>query len=320
MAVGVRSDVMRLFLVIILLAVASRASAQTPTERAKAIIETQRATLDKDLAGMKSFLGQLDPAGIVVGNMSVETPKTMLELLNSKEVSRGGEYWAENALQSLFWAGRDMAVKTVKQTVKTTVANLVAGGRADAVWFTFDLTVDRATTIGGKPFRKTDTFRITELAVDNKGWKVTLFHIDTARPDKWDDLPSHDGGPPEGEEFTESGDTNATALVEVASSPTKLAKALLVEPSTVVLGSSAGDRGVGPAAAKLVASWSKLKLAAESSLSHTSKTWGFAVVRLDLDGKNEDQKMRMFATVIGLPKADGTWQIVTLHYSRIMSM
>jgi hypothetical protein len=84
-----------------------------------------------------------------------------------------------------------------------------------------------------------------------------------------------------------------------------------------VLGSSASDRGVGPAAAKVVGSWSKLKLESELSLERVTKTWAFSVVRLDLNGKNEDQKMRMFALVIALPKPDKTWQVVTLRYSRI---
>lgn len=131
-----------------------------------------------------------------------------------------------------------------------------------------------------------------------------LFHIDTAQPDTWDELPSLGGGPPTGEHF--------------ATSPTKLAKALLVEPSTIVLGSSTADRGVGAGAAKLVGTWSKLQLTELTSLQRTSKTWGFAVARVDLDGKTEDQKVRLWASLIALPKPDGTWQVVTLHFSRIM--
>lgn len=303
---------MRLALILVLLAT-SVAGAATPTETANTVIASQRALLDKDRAGVMALLKSMDPDGIVVSAMSVETSKRLLELMAAKSGSDGDEYHARESLAALFWARGERAVKT-KATTKSTVKNLVAGGRTDVVWFTFDLTVERVT-VEAKPFKMNDTFRITELVANKGGWKVVLFHIDKAVPDQWDELPSAGGGPPTGEHFPE--DEKESTFSELAVSPAKLAKALLIEPSTIVLGSSAGDRGIGPAAAKLVGSWSKLKLSEGASLQRTSKTWGFAVVRLDLDGKNEDQKMRMWASVIALPKPDGSWQVVTLHYSRI---
>lgn len=296
----------------------SSASAQTPTptERARAIIDGQRALLDKNVAGIRTLLGQMAPDGVVVGQMAVASPKELLAALANPD-KPGDEHHARNALQTLFWASTESSPPPPKNYVVTsTTKNLIAGGRADAVWFTFDLTVDRSAMLGGRPFKSNHTFRITELVVDRGGWKVVLFHVDKAHPDTWDDLASRDSGPPEGELFADA-DADATPLAALATSPAKLAKALLVEPSTIVLGSSAKDRGVGPAAAKLIKGWSKLKLAPGDSLERKTKTWGYAVVRLDLEGKNEDQKMRMFASVIGLPKPDGTWQVVSLHYSRL---
>jgi len=311
---------MRLVL-LLLVAFTGIARAQTLTERATATIESQRALLDKGRPGILTLLKGMDPDGMVVGAMSVESPKKLLELLAAKAFN-DMDTWARNSLHALFWVAHeshtdDKLAPPTRSTVRSTVSNVVAGGRADAVWFSFDLVVDRATT-SGKPFKMTDAFRITELLVDKGGWKVALFHIDKAKPDEWDELPSLGGGPPTGEHFPD-GEKDST-FSDLATTPTKLAKALLVEPSTIVLGSSAGDRGVGAGATKLVRGWSKLKLTEGTSLQRTSKTWGFAVVRLDLDGKNEDQKMRMFASVIALPKADGRWQVVTLHYSRINSM
>lgn len=296
---------------ILLLALTSVARAETPTERATALVTSQRALLDKGSAGATSLLQAMASDGIVVSAMSVETPKRLLELRAAKSVNDGDETWARDSLSALFWS----PAPPIKATTKSTVKNLVAGGRADVVWFTFDLTVERVT-LEAKPFKMNRTYRITELVADRGGWKVVLFHLDTAQPDEWDEVTSHGGGPPTGEHFPD--DEKDSTFSELATSPAKLAKALLVEPSTIVLGSSAGDRGVGPAAAKLVGSWSKLKLTEGASLQRTSKTWGFAVVRVDLDGKNEDQKMRLWASVIALPKPDGSWQVVTLRYSRIL--
>ena len=276
--------------------------------------------LDKDRPGIIALLKSMDPDGVVVSTMTVETPKKLLELLAAKTYNDMDETWARNSLHSLFWVAHeshtdDKLAPPTKSKLKSSVANLVVGGRADAVWFTFDLSVQR-TTLDAKPFTKSDVFRITELAVDKGGWKVVLFHVDTAQPDTWDELPSLGGGPPTGEHFAD-GEKDAT-FSDLASSPAKLAKALLVEPSTIVLGSSAADRGVGAGAAKLVGTWRKLQLTELASLQRSSKTWGFAVARVNLDGKNEDQKMRLWASVIALPKPDGTWQVVALHFSRIM--
>lgn len=312
---------MRLALLILVLLVGS-ANAQTPIERAKATIDTQRALLDKDEAGIKTLIGTFAPDGLLVGKMAVISAKDLLAIYKSKDRKESKEYWAINALQSLFWARTtdDPSAKPeppVKgHTAKSTVANLVAGGRADVVWFTFDLTVEHAAPdLGGKPYKSKETYRITEVLADRGGWKVALFQVDVAVPDHWDEVTSHAGGPPEGEAFPDDGDE--TPLATLAVTPSKLAKSLLVEPSTIVMGSSASDRGVGAAAAKLVGGWSKLKLELLRATDITTKTWGVAVVRVDLNGKNEDQKMRMFGTVVGLPKADGSWQVVTLHYSRL---
>jgi hypothetical protein len=190
---------MRLVL-LVLIAFTGVARAQTPTDRAKAIIETQRALLDKDKAGAKALLTAMDPDAIVVSRMAVERAGRILELMAGKTINGIDETLARNALDPVFWTNWDPdATGARKATVKSTVSNLVAGGRADAVWFTFELAVDR-TTVEAKPFKMTHKFRITELVVDKAGWKGTtrlgalheLRQLQAARhqPRRAHDLPS----------------------------------------------------------------------------------------------------------------------------------
>jgi hypothetical protein len=307
---------MRAAIVVFLLSISSAGRADpNPTDRAKAIIETQRALIDKGHAGVKTFLGQLDPAAVIVSSMAVTTPKAILAAVSAAD---GDNLYHRIALAPMFQLSDMLKEPPWKQTIKTSVANVVAGGRADVLWFTFELTVATDATIEGKPRKTSDTFRITEVATAAGGWKVALFHLDKPQKDAWDDLPSAGGGPPSGEKFPDDAGDKTTPLADLAESPKLLGKALANEPSTIVLGSSAADRGVGgAAAAKVVAGWAGLKLAANQAFERKTKAWGFAVVRLDLNGKNDTQRMRMFATVIAVPKADGTWQVVTLRYSRI---
>lgn len=293
---------MRLALLFLVL-LAGTSRAETPADRAQPIIDAQRALIVKGKAGIKPFFAGLDPACIFVGDMAVGAPKDLIANLDSKDltVSSG------NAVDDLFvgYAG----VKTVA-TVKATASNLLAGARGDALWFTFDLALEREP--GTDKPQPRNAFRITEVVV---GGKVVLFHLNPPIPDNWDDADMGAGGEPVVANFPSSAATKAGALAALSVDPGKLAKAILAEPSTIVLGSTAADRGTGAAAAKLLGGWSKLKLEHVRSIERTTKDYGYAVVRVDVVGKG-NQRMRMFATLIGVPKGAG-WQIVTATYSRI---
>lgn len=287
------------FLVLLL----GTARAETPADRAKPIIDAQRALIVKGKAGIKPFLAGLDPAGIFVGSMAAGAPKDLLANLDSRDITIS----SENYVSHLFVGAA--GVKTVT-TVKATASNILAGSRGDALWFTFDLALEREA--GTDKPQPRNTFRVTEVVV---GGKVVLFHLNPPIPDKWDDADMGAGGEPVVADFPSSAAEKPGALAALSANPTKLAKAILVDPSTIIVGSTASDRGVGAAAAKLLGGWSKLKLEHVRSIERTTKDYGYAVVRVDIVGKGS-QRMRMFATLIGVPKGTD-WQIVTATYSRI---
>jgi hypothetical protein len=279
------------------------ADAIKPEARAKAALDAQLATFKQGVAGEKAFLAMFDPAGVVIGDGGAPT---------AKDVAADAE---DHTLARLFAIAYDGKVQPIKSLV---AGKLTAGGVADAVWFTFDLTETHWTT---------QRYRISELLVNRPGdrggtWKIAVAHIAVPRPDSWeDDEPSLGGGPTEWGAFPDGDDAAIGPIAHFAIAPTALAAALAKDPTTVVIGTGPSDLAIGPAAgARMLAGWSKLKLELDAAVETTTKTWGYAVVEVKLPsakkGPHGSQSMKMRATIFATPKGDA-WQIVAVQYSRV---
>ena len=60
-----------------------------------------------------------------------------------------------------------------------------------------------------------------------------------------------------------------------------------------------------------------LKLVAIDSLEIHAKTYGVAIVEVNLPADKPGKSMKMRASIFALPRSGGGWQIVAAQYSRV---
>ena len=295
-----------LTLVVLLVPLTAAADAPTPAARAKASIEAQLVTFQRGLAGEPAFLALFEPDGVIVADRAVMTAATIAAgMAQPYRAADHDSFEVHSLLARLFGASGDG--KTDRTIKKLKLGKVTAGGVADAVWFTFDLDVVSWSTT---------RYRISELLVNRGGWKLAAAHIAVPQPDSWEpDEESEGDGPQDWGAFPDHPDGDAGDLAALAVLPKVLASSLAKNP--VVFGTSARDVAIGNAAAsKLLRGWGKLKLEYLDSLEVVTGTWGYAVVQVNLPGK-AGFSMKMRATIVGVPRPGGGWQVVVAQYSRV---
>ena len=268
---------MRCFIVLLLLAGTAHADLEAD---ARKVLDGQLKTIRT--GDEAAFRALFDPDAIVVGYKPDEPGKELSDLYFVADLFGGSPH------TSL----RKLAVKSIGGV----------GGDAKAMWFTAEITASaHIPEPGFGASNETITFRLSELATfDGKAWKIVAAAVD---------LPSTPRGSA-GSEFT--GATVAGPLTAMLAAPATTAAALRAD--AFVIGTDKAERGIGPAAKKLLAKWSKLELAIEGKPREVrTATWGFA--QAHVAWKQKTKTVYMSALVIAVPKPDGTWTPVGLHYS-----
>jgi hypothetical protein len=275
---------MRTALAIVLVLLGHVAHAEKPTESARAILDTQLEALRTDAT---KWPATFSDDALILG-LATDQPASSL------------------ALRTVIF---DRIVNGPGEITKTKVASLVAGGDDKTLWWTAEVVFSGTLREAGTTTPTwTEKFRFSELATssDGKAWKVVAAAFDQGRKDlpevSADDVPDKLAGA-----------TEAGALSALLASPASVASSISTAPSTFVIGSSPKERGVGKAAKKTLAGWRKLSLAVVGTPRevHTA-TYGFA--QGFVDWKHGKTTYRMLAVIFAVPRADGSWQPVGLHY------
>ena len=284
---------MRLLTCLIVLA-ATTAAADKPADRAKAFVQTQLAAMTKanDAAVKATFAAD----AILLGG----TFDSSVPIAKQDNVEFQG-FLMNGSPHSGF---RTASIKSV-----------VAGGTDAFVWLTAEIS---ATYASQEPEQKAHTVthvvRMTELVVaDGSTWKCVAAVFD--RP-----------GPVEGhyEAYAKpvGGATKPGGnRMLLASVGTVAAGMMADDPNAFALGTEAGERGIGPAAArKLLKAWSDLPMnIVGDSREVETKAYAFVQGKVafklpDKDDHSKNLIYPMSALVIAIP-AHGGWNVVALHYA-----
>lgn len=197
-----------------------------------------------------------------------------------------------------------------------TLGKVVAGAKGEIAWVTADAKLTFMAM--GKP--QVTPYRVTELFQrDHGAWKaIAMFASQPVKdePGRWaDDAVLLEADAPPGH------DADGANLKEWIAHPADLAAHLRAGPDVVVLGSAAGERGDGPAAAKLLGSWKKLVFSTDwlrASTDDTTYSWLAARVTRKVKTKDYgtlDEPYWLLALAV---KGDAGWEIVSLHYAQDM--
>lgn len=176
-----------------------------------------------------------------------------------------------------------------------TVDKLVAGGNAEAIWLTAELTLVHGDDV--------KTVRVTELATADRGWKVVVGAF--SEPNTVTGR-KHGPGPL-------AFGTPAGPLTAMLVDPSKLGVALAADPTVTVIGPKEGQRAQGAGAKNFLAEWSGLELETNAREVRGSG-WGYALARLKLNVPGEKHPARLSALVLGVPGGD-RWSVVAAHYA-----
>jgi hypothetical protein len=182
------------------------------------------------------------------------------------------------------------------QTDNATIANVMAGGNADAVWFYAEV-VTASTGPDGKGMGMT---RVVEVAAAAEHWRVVAASFGEAG------------------ELQPASDNREIENATAADGP--LAK-LLGAPSTVgaqlaanaiVVGPKATTQGAGSKDA--LASWKLEPITVyKRAREMRTATWGFAQANLDHPDKKYTD--RLTGILVAVPEADGRWSVVLAQYT-----
>lgn len=258
----------------------SNASAETPASRAKTIVDAQFAAITKnDDAAMRATF---DKTAVLQGLMPD----------NAIEDSSGYQ-------QAFMNGSPHTAFK------KARLGAIVAGGNDKIVWFTAEMAITWRNDVQGERGRGTTTLRLTEVATADAGWKVVAAVMDKPQPK-----------PESRTEYVAAivGANERGALTELAVSPTKLEAAFTKDARAILIGTAKRERGIGPAAKKLARSWSKLALSLNGTPREVrTKDWGWVAAAVDWTKGKELYRMRVL--LVAIPAADGSWTVVTAHYT-----
>jgi hypothetical protein len=239
------------------------------TSRASAIMKAQAASI---VANDKALVGTFAPGALVL----VPDPRSATDdTTGLREAIARLEPGA---------AAKDVSI-----------SKIVAGGNADAVWWSAELAVKRADG-------KTTTVRATELATKDAGWKVVAGAFAEVR------APSRSADPPT---LDQKFATSHGPLSDLLANAKDLSTALA--PAAVVLGTDKGETAWDAASAKkLLAGWTKLEFHVDGDVREQSGTnWAFAIANIDWNQPGKKNPARMGGLVI----SDGHAHVVAAHYT-----
>ncbi len=176
-------------------------------------------------------------------------------------------------------------VKDVRYT------DLVAGGNANALWFTCTLTIQQDKGV--------ETVRVTELATAESSWKVAAAAFTEA-----DDPHAGKQAPAPFENATKAG-----PLTVIVADPVQLAHAL--EPSAIVTGFI--DRFASSGGAQDFMAGLPGMTVENAPREVHGDGWGYTIAQLSYEGGRK-YPLRVSALVIAVPDGEGGWRVVALHY------
>jgi hypothetical protein len=252
------------------------ASAETPTERARQLLDAQLAALSDPSA----FLATLSPDAFVFGN-------------GSFTLARGRH--AASVIATL--AASPRSPFAVSQT---TTLSLSAGGTADVVWWTADVAMQHggAPSVLGEPVEDWTTARIVELAVATKGrWHVVALAF-----------ASTSGASAPGDVL---GAPGAGALTALLASPRDLVRGSWDDGASIVFGA---DAGVGPAAArKILGPIARRAVKLTGAVEVNGNGWGFSAGELEIAADPQARLPAATARVLLFAIRERTrWKLVAI--------
>ena len=276
--------------IIALLAIAGSAYAETPTDRAKALVTSQLAAVTKndDKAFQATF-----------------TADAHLD-----------SYWNNGPLSTApsgYVRDPFMNGSPHSEFKKIKLDKIVAGGDANVVWLTADVSTtfaEHEPEQDNNRSNRVEKKRLTELIVlDGSTWKAVAATLT---------VPEATHGSTSADHSTLKDATKPGPLAPLAASPTELIKKLSSDKNVFVLGTDTAERAIGPAAAKkLLGKWTKLKMTIdEKSVREVeTKTYGFAEVTVTYSTTKKDETLYYDMTALILAVPNGSdWSVVGIHY------
>jgi hypothetical protein len=181
------------------------------------------------------------------------------------------------------------------QNDKATIANVAAGGNADAVWFYAEV----ATESSGPGGRESATTRVVEVAAAAEQWRVVAAWFGQAT----ELTPSADN-------FEIEGATSADGpLTKLLGSPSAVNAQLA--PDAIVVGPKIAVRDAQ--AREALASWKLEPLTVyKRAREVTTSTWGFA--QANLDHPDKQYVDRLTGLIVALPSSHDRWTVVLAAY------
>lgn len=184
---------------------------------------------------------------------------------------------------------------------------VTTGTRGDATWHLADVKqswlINVDCGVEDPKCKHSRTLRLSELVV---GGKAVVMHVD-------DPIPGTTTASKVAVDPI-AGTTEPGPLSKLVVDPGAIAKALLDDKATFVLGTEAAEKAVGTVAAKkLLGTWGKLALAIEGKPREVVKdTWGYVAANVAWTVKGKKTVMR--ATLYAV-QVDGAWKVAGVHYS-----
>lgn len=268
---------------------APRPQGNSPTERARAFLDAQLASVLADtLHDHSRLLAHFDPEARVLGAGKID-----------------------HAIRNL--RAGILAQDPHDEVLSAKVASLVAGGNDRVVWLQFDLVIElKAWESGagdsGPGGMARRTVRGSELITEKSGWKAVAAAFSTLREPE----PSQ---PP----FPVADPTEPGPLTGLAADPIRAARALRDDPAVAVVGFGPGDRAIGPVAARALLGKLGARTPALLGKPREIRTayWGLVHANLDLPLDGEALPARAGVQLIALPDAKGVWSVVSVHYEAL---
>ncbi len=188
------------------------------------------------------------------------------------------------------------------KTTKASIATLIAGGSADAVWFYADVATENEF-VDHAGIRNTvaQTTRVVELVSAAHGWRAVAASFTEARG------PQPSGANPEIAGATDSDGTLAMLATDGAVAS--------MAPDGLLVGPEAGQLATGPAAARTAITAWRLESLTRIPRPREIRTssWGF--VQGHLDQPRPDRLVNRLAfQLFCVPRRDGSWQVVLAQY------
>jgi hypothetical protein len=261
----------------------SETTYDTPEARARSVLRTQLAALDRD----DDFGGTFVPGAIVLtpaGTMDAHAP----------DGGAGGQIADLNPHAEVDSASYD---------------HFASGAVGPLIWFAADVHI---TVTSHEPENPPSTDSLSRRAIElldgNAGWKVAAAAFTNVGNMHLDGRFSEISEP-----------TAAGPLTRLLLSPPALAAALA--DNAVVYGTDPGERGAsGKEARALLAKWKKLAITLDTPAQVREvrgATYGYAMANVNVTTKPGGLAYRLDAFVIAVPAADGKWSVIAASYGAL---